>query len=167
MLEGTGGLTLIEPATPVRQQRAQFVWRKHGWDLVPEKRWLGGIALGTASARSTTSGQQVSSTFVHGVVAFAVAVIGMWVVPAGWTELRGRTLRIGGEAVALNATGILVFTYLLARAMTTEAPRAILIVITTQTALTGVWAGYHAGSFQPRVLVGRATALATVFLLRG
>jgi hypothetical protein len=41
--------------------------------------------------------------------------------------------------------GLGVFTYLLARATSTEAPRAILIVITMQTALTGVWA-YQAGS---------------------
>jgi hypothetical protein len=109
----------------------------------------------------------VSSTFVYAVVAFAVAVIGMWVVPAGWTELRGRALRIGAEAAALNAMGILVFTYLLARATTTEAPRAILIVITTQTALTGAWAAYQAGGVQPRVLGGLATALATVILLHG
>jgi hypothetical protein len=108
-----------------------------------------------------------SSTFVYAVVAFAVAVIGMFVVPAGWNELRGKALRIGAEAAALNAGGILVFTYLLARATTTEAPRAILIVITTQTALTGVWAAYQAGSVQPRVLVGLATALATVILLHG
>jgi hypothetical protein len=96
----------------------------------------------------------VSSTFVYAVGAFAVAVIGMWMVPAAWTELRGRALRIGAEATALNAIGILVFTYLLVRATTTEAPHAILIVITTQTALTGVWAAYEAGSVQPRVLVG-------------
>jgi hypothetical protein len=53
----------------------------------------------------------VSSTFVYAVVAFAGAVIGMWVVPAGWNELRGRALRIGAEAAVLNASGILVFTY--------------------------------------------------------
>jgi hypothetical protein len=63
--------------------------------------------------------------------------------------------------------GIVVFTYLLARATTAEAPRAILIVITTQTAPTGVWAAYQADSVEPRVLVGLATALATVFISRG
>lgn len=109
----------------------------------------------------------VSSTFVYAAVAFAVAIIGMWMVPTGWNELRGRALRIGGEAAALNAIGILMFMYLLARATTIEAPRNILIVITAQTALTGVWAAYQAGSVQPRVLVGLATALATVILLRG
>ncbi len=109
----------------------------------------------------------VSSTFVYAAVAFVVAVIGMWVVPAGWNELRGRALRIGGEAAALNAIGILMFTYLLARATTIEAPRDILIVITTQTALTGVWAAYQAGSVQPRVLAGLAAALATVISLHG
>ena len=81
--------------------------------------------------------------------------------------VRGVALRNGVEAAALNAIGILVFTYLLARATTTEAPRAILIAITTQTALTGVWPAYQAGSVQPRVLAGLATALATVILLRG
>jgi hypothetical protein len=109
----------------------------------------------------------VSSTFVYAVVAFVLAVIGMWVLPAGWNELRGKALRIGGEAAALNAIGILMFTYLLARATTIEAPRYILIVITTQTALTGVWAAYRAGGVQPRVVIGLATALATVILLRG
>jgi hypothetical protein len=54
-------------------------------------------------------------------VAFAVAVIRMWVVPAGWNELHGRALLIGGEAAALNAMGILVFTYVLPHATTTEA----------------------------------------------
>jgi hypothetical protein len=45
MLEGAGGLTLIEPAASVRQERAEFVWRKHGWNFVPENEALGWHAL--------------------------------------------------------------------------------------------------------------------------
>jgi hypothetical protein len=109
----------------------------------------------------------VASTFVYAVVAFAIATMEMVVMPASWTELRDKPLRIGVEASMLNMIGFVVFMYLLARATTADAPRYILIVIMTQTALTGVWTAYQAGGVEPRVLLGLATALATVFLLRG
>ena len=109
----------------------------------------------------------VASTFIYAVVAFAIASIEMVVMPVSWTELRDKPLRIGVEASVRNMIGFVVFMYLLAHATTADAPRYILIVIMTQTALTGVWAAYQAGGVQPRVLLGLATAVATVFLLRG
>src|SRR5271167_430184 len=50
----------------------------------------------------------VSAAFVYAVLAFVVGVIGMWVVLAGWNELRGRALRIGAEATDFERTEVLI-----------------------------------------------------------
>jgi hypothetical protein len=105
--------------------------------------------------------------FVYAVVSIAVALAGIAVVPGAWTELRTRSLRIGFEAGVLNVIGVLAFMFVLARATNAEAPRYILIVITLQTALTGAWAAYQAGTIDARLAIGLATALVTVLLLGG
>jgi hypothetical protein len=108
-----------------------------------------------------------SATFMYAIVAIVVALVGMAVVPGTWPELRGPAVRIGVQAGVLNALGMVAFTYMLAHATPSEAPRYILIVITMQTALTGAWAAYQTGAIEPRLIVGLATAFATVLLLRG
>ena len=96
-----------------------------------------------------------------------VAIAGMFLVPGAWTELRERTIMAAIEAGIINIAGMLAFTYLLSHATRTDTPRYILIVIMTQTALNSAWAAYQAGRLEPRLVVGLATAVATVVLLRG
>jgi hypothetical protein len=127
-----------------------------------------GICFFAWPIRMNQSGlSTATSLFAYASVAFTVALVGVCLMPGAWTELRTRSPRIAVEAGALNIVGMLAFTYLLAHASGADAPRYILIVITIQTALTGVWGAYQAGAFEPRTVLGLATALATVLLLRG
>ena len=117
--------------------------------------------------RMNQSGLPLTSVvFVYAGVSFVAALIGMLIVPGAWLDLQGRPLLVGMQAAIFNLLGMLAFSYVLTHAATAEAPRYILIVITLQTALTGAWAAYQSGTFQPRLLIGLATALATVLLLQ-
>ena len=107
------------------------------------------------------------SMFVYAAVTIAAAAIGAALVPGAWTELRTRPLGIGIEAGLLNVAGVMGLMYVVAHATPAQAPRYILIVITLQTALTGVWAVWQAGALDLRMVLGLATALATVLLLGG
>jgi hypothetical protein len=118
--------------------------------------------------RMNQSGLSSIAAFTaYASVAFGVAVAAMLWNPGAWPQLKGSAIRVGLEAAAINAVGVLAFAYLLAHATRVEAPRLILIVITIQTALTGIWAAYQARALEPRLVVGLALALVTVFLLRG
>jgi hypothetical protein len=104
--------------------------------------------------------------FAYASIAFMTALGGMILAPAVWADLRGRALTIGLQAGVLNVVGVLLFTFMLSRASRVEAPRQLLIAIITQTTLSGGWAAYQAGSLEPRIVLGFATAMATVALLR-
>ena len=109
----------------------------------------------------------LAAMFMYASVAFVVALLGIVAGSTAWTELRGTPLRIGAQAGLINTAGMVAFTYMLAHATTTEAPRYVIIVITMQTALTGGWAAYQTGVFDARIAAGLAAALLTVLLLRG
>jgi len=118
--------------------------------------------------RMNQSGLSTASVmFIYASVAIVVALLGMAVVPGAWAELRGKALRLGLQGGMLNVIGVLAYAYMLTHATSIEAPRFILIAITIQTALTGAWAAYQTGGFEPRLVLGMATAFATLFLLRG
>lgn len=108
----------------------------------------------------------VGALFAFASVSIVTAIAGLLVWSDGWTALRGRALNVGLQAGVLNVIGVVLFMTLLARASRADAPRHILIIIITQTAVTGLWAAYQAGSFEPRVMLGMVTALATVWLMR-
>jgi len=114
--------------------------------------------------QSGLSGQ--SATFAYASTAFVAAICGLLLAPTTWAELRGRALSIGLQAGVLNMIGVMAFTYVLSHSSRVQAPRQIFIVIITQTTLNGAWAAYQAGVVEPRLFLGFATALATVFLLR-
>lgn len=102
----------------------------------------------------------------YAAVAIVTAMAAMAVTPSGWSTLRGQALSIGLQAGVLNVLGVLLFMWVLSHASRADAPRMILIVVITQTALTGVWAAYQAGAAEPRMLAGLVTAMATVWLMR-
>lgn len=140
--------------------------------MSPSPLLLASIAAGVCffawPIRMNQSGlSTTTSLFAYAAVAFIVALAGMFLVPGAWTELRERTIRAAIEAGIINIAGMLAFTYLLSHATRTDTPRHILIVIMTQTALNSAWAAYQAGRLEPRMVVGLATAVATVVLLRG
>lgn len=140
--------------------------------MPPSPLLLASIAAGVCffawPIRMNQSGlSATTSLFAYAAVAFIVALAGMFLVSGAWTELRDRAVRVAVEAGTINIAGMLAFTYLLSHATRTDTPRHILIVIMTQTALNGAWAGYQAGRLEPRMVVGLVTAMATVVLLRG
>jgi len=103
---------------------------------------------------------------LYALVAIATALAVATITPGTWPALRGQGLSIGLQASVLNAAGILLFMLMLSHAARGDAPRLILIVVMSQTALTGAWAAYQAGSVEPRLLAGLVTALLTVWFLR-
>ncbi|MGE3508623.1 MAG: hypothetical protein AB7N65_07040 [Vicinamibacterales bacterium] len=107
-----------------------------------------------------------AALLVYALVAIATALAVATATPGTWPALRGEGLSIGLQASALNAAGVLLFMLMLSHAGRRDAPRLILIVVMSQTALTGVWAAYQAGSVEPRLLAGLVTALLTVWFLR-
>lgn len=107
-----------------------------------------------------------AAMMVYASVSIVAALVVMAVSPSAWTALRGRPLLMGVQAGLLNVAGVLLFTFMLARSSRLEAPRMLLIVVITQTALSGLWAAYQAGSAEPRLVAGLATALLTVWLMR-
>ncbi|MBM3770218.1 MAG: hypothetical protein FJW27_02835 [Acidimicrobiia bacterium] len=107
-----------------------------------------------------------AAMLVYASVSIVAAFVAMTVSPGSWAALRGRPLLVGVQAGLLNAAGVLLFTFMLARATRLEAPRLLLIVVITQTALSGLWAAYQVGSAEPRLVAGLVTALLTVWLLR-
>jgi hypothetical protein len=107
-----------------------------------------------------------AAMLAYATVSIIVALVVMAFSPTAWTALRGRPLSVGVQAGVLNVIGVMLFMTLMAGASRVEAPRLILIVVLTQTALSGLWAAYQAGSFEPRFAVGLLTALATVWLMR-
>jgi hypothetical protein len=107
-----------------------------------------------------------AALFTYACVAIVTAFGALLAVPGAWAALRGRALVIGVQAGVLNVMGVLMFTVMLASASRSEAPRQILIVMITQVAVTGLWAAYQSGAFEPRLLLGFVTALATVWLMR-
>lgn len=102
----------------------------------------------------------------YAAVTMVAAVVALWVSPGAWSSLRGPALSIGLQAGVLNVAGVVLFTAMLAQASRADAPRLILVVVMTQTALNGAWAAYQAGSVEPRLLAGLATAVATVWFMR-
>lgn len=107
-----------------------------------------------------------AALFTYACVSIVTAVGVILLSPGAATALRGRALVIGVQAGVLNVIGVLLFTAMLAGASRNEAPRHILIVMMTQVALNGLWAAYQSGSFEPRIVIGLFTALATVWLMR-
>jgi len=129
---------------------------------------LAGFGFFAWPIRMNQSGlSAMPAILVYAAVSIVVALVGMTIVPGAWDEVRTRPLRIGLEAGVLNVLGILASMYVLAHATTAEAPRYILIVIIMQTALTGAWAAFQAGTIDARLALGLATAVATVLLLGG
>jgi hypothetical protein len=108
----------------------------------------------------------LAATFMYAGVSITVALAAMMLRPGAWSELRGVRLAVGLEAGVINVAGVLAFTYMLAHATRIDAPRYILIVITLQTALTGMWNVHQSGGFDLRTTAGLVTAMATVLLLR-
>lgn len=107
-----------------------------------------------------------AAMMAYAAVSIVAAVIAVALSPPAWAALRGQALWIGLQAGVLNVAGVLLFTALLARASPAEAPRLILVIVMTQTALNALWAAYQAGAVEPRLLAGLATAVATVWLMR-
>lgn len=107
-----------------------------------------------------------AAMMVYASVSIVAATAVMTASPDAWAALRGRPLLVGIQAGLLNVAGVLLLTFMLARASRLEAPRLLLIVVITQTALSGLWAAYQAGNAEPRLVAGLATALLTVWLLR-
>lgn len=107
-----------------------------------------------------------ASIFVYSVPTFVVALVGLVLNPAARAALVGHPLSVGLQAGIFAALGMIVYAITLAHASPAQAPRQILIAIVTQTALNGLWAAYQAGGVEPRLMLGFASALATVFFLR-
>lgn len=107
-----------------------------------------------------------ASIFAYAVPTFAVALVGLFLAPGARTTLSGHPLFVGLQAGILAALGMIVYAITLAHASQAQAPRQILIAIVTQTALSGLWAAYQAGGVEPRLMLGLASAVATVFFLR-
>lgn len=108
----------------------------------------------------------IAALFTYACVSIVTASAAMIGAPGAWAALRGRALVIGAQAGVLNVIGVLMFTVMLASASRHDAPRYILIVMITQVTVNGAWAAYQTGTFEPRVLLGMCTALATVWLMR-
>lgn len=108
----------------------------------------------------------VAAMMVYASVSIVAAVAAMILSPGSWAALRGSALSVGVQAGLLNVAGVLLFTFMLARASRLEAPRFLLVVFVTQIALSGLWAAYQAGHAEPRLVAGLATALLTVWLMR-
>jgi hypothetical protein len=127
-----------------------------------------GVCFFAWPLRMNQSGLSTASVMLmYASVAIVVSLVAMAVAPGAWAELRGKALWLGVQGGVLNVLGIVAYAYMLAHVTSIEAPRYILIAITIQTALTGAWAAYQTGGFEPRLVLGLATAFATLFLLRG